>query len=350
MINNKGRIMRFLVRAVLVLTLGIETLSSASAQSSPFKGNQVFMVVASDVGGGYDTYARLLARHIGPYLPGKPAIVVQNMPGAGGLKALDYIVNVAPKDGSYWGAMPSGIGYEPMLGAPASGPFEPPAVNWIGSMAKEVAVTILQNPTPIKTFDDMRQQTVIVGSSGATATNSIYARMMNSLFDTKFKIVEGYTGQPPVYLAMERGEVQGSAGLYYSSLVAGKSDWLRDKKVSIIVQIALEKSPDLPDVPLLYDFAKTDEERSVLKLALAGLLMGHPVILTTAVSEDRVALIRRGFSEALQDKALLEEAQNMRMPITPLKGEAVSTLITDMYASPKPVIEKVRSIFGPIKN
>ena len=347
--HSHGRMLRFLGGAFLA-AMGPAVSSPAFAQAPAFKSNQVFMVVASDVGGGYDTYARLLARHIGPYLPGKPSIIVQNMPGAGGLKALDYIINVVPKDGSYWGAMPSGIGYEPMLAATANTKLEPPAVNWIGSMAKEVAVTILQNPTPIKTFDDMRKQTIIVGSSGATATNSIYARMMNSLFDTKFKIVEGYTGQPPVYLAMERGEVQGSAGLYYSSLVAGKSDWLRDKKVSIIVQIALEKSPDLPDVPLLYDFAKTDEERRVLKLALAGLLMGHPFILPKAVPAERVAMIRKGFNDSLQDKVLLEEAHNMRMPITPLKGEAVSALIDDMYASPKPVIEKVRSIFGTIKN
>lgn len=340
-----------LCAGVTLALSAICTPHNASAQSASFfKGNQLFMVVASDVGGGYDTYARLLARYMGNYLPGKPSIVVQNMPGAGGLKAMDYIVNVVPKDGTYMGAMPSGVAYEPMLGTTGTARYDAPAVNWVGSMAKEVAVTILQNPTPIKSFEDMQKETVIVGSSGATATNSVYARLMNALFATKFRIVEGYSGQPPVYLAMERGEVHGSAGLYYSSLAAGKPDWLRDKKVSIIVQIALEKSPDLPDVPLLYDLAKTEEDRQVLRLALAGLLMGHPFVLPNGVPADRVKIIRTAFMDALKDKALLEEAQKMTLPITPLDGEAVTKLVTDMYKSPAPIVERVRTIFGPAKN
>jgi hypothetical protein len=173
---------------------------------------------------------------------------------------------------------------------------------------------------------------------------------MNAMFGTKFQIVEGYSGQPPVYLAMERGEVQGSAGLYYSSLVAGKPDWLRDRKVTIVVQIALEKSPDLPDVPLLYDFAKSDEDRQDLKLALAGLLMAHPFVLPNGVPPDRVALMREAFMNSLHDPALLEEAEKMHIPITPMSGEAVSRLVTDIYASPKPVVERVRRIFGSTKN
>lgn len=332
----------------LVLT---EAVGPAAAQTEPvFKSTQLFIVVASDVGGGYDTYARLLARNMGNHLAGKPSIVVQNMPGAGGLKAMDYIINVAPKDGTYLGAMPSGVAYEPMLGTTGAARYHAPAVNWIGSMAKEVAVTILQNPTPVKTFSDLQTQTVIVGSSGATATNSVYARLMNALFGTRFKIVEGYSGQPPVYLAMERGEVHGSAGLYYASLASGKADWLRDKKVSIIVQIALEKSPDLPDVPLLYDLAKTEEDRQVLRLALAGLLMGHPFVLPNGVPADRVKMIRAAFMSAMKDEALLEEAKKMNLPITPLDGEAVTKLVTDMYASPSPIIERVKTIFGPAKN
>lgn len=351
--KDRRRRVSVLFGAAACAVLGIALPTIACGQTPYFKGNQVFLVVASEVGGGYDTYARLLSRHIGRHLPGTPSIVVQNMPGAGSLKAMDYIVNVAPKDGSYFGGMTSGVGYEPMLsitGSTGGAHFDPPAVNWVGSMAKEVAVTILQNPTPIKSFEDLQKQTVIVGSSGATATNSIYARLMNAMFGTKFKIVEGYSGQPPVYLAMERGEVQGSAGLYYSSLVFGKPDWLRDRKVSIVVQIALEKSADLPDVPLLYDFAKTDEDRQDLRLALAGLLMGHPFVLPNGVPADRIDVIRNAFMSTVQDPTLLEEAEKMRLPITPLSGETVSKLVAEMYASPKPVVDRVRAIFAPARN
>jgi tripartite-type tricarboxylate transporter receptor subunit TctC len=290
---------------------------------------------------------------MGKYLPGKPSIVVQNMPGAGGLKAMDYIVNVAPKDGSYLGAMVSGVAYEPMLGSTGgtgSARFDPPSLNWVGSMAKQVAVTILRNPTPIKTFADLQHQSVIVGSSGPTATNSIYPRLMNSVFGTRFQIIEGYAGQAPVYLAMERGEVQGAAGLYYSSLVSGKGDWLRDRKISIIVQIALEKAQDLPHVPLLYDLAKSDEDRQVLRLALAGLLMGHPFVLPDRIPSDRVEVIRDAFMATVRDTALLAEAKKMSLPITPLSGQAVKKVVTEMYASPKPVVDRVRSIFNPSKN
>jgi tripartite-type tricarboxylate transporter receptor subunit TctC len=272
------------------------------------------------------------------------------MPGAGGLKAMNYIANVAPKDGAYLGAMQNGIGYEPMMGisgGKGNSHFDPLKVNWVGSMGKEVGVTVFWNPPPVHDFEELKHKTVTVGSSGESTSNTTFPRLMNAMFGTKFKIVEGYTNQTPIWLAMERGEVQGSGGPFYSSLASSHSDWLRDHKVTLIVQIGLEKDPHLANVPLLYDFAKTPEDRQELKLAFSGLLMGRPYVLPQGVPDDRVKIIRDAFMATMKDPALLAQAKKMRLEINPMDGEAVHKLIVDMYSTPQPIIDKVAAIFAP---
>jgi tripartite-type tricarboxylate transporter receptor subunit TctC len=322
-----------------------------SAQAQDFyQDKQIKLVVGSDPGGGYDTYARVLARHWSNYIPGKPQIVIQNMPGAGGLKTANFIAHVAPKDGLTVGALQNNVGYEPMMGISGgkeNAQFDVLKMNWIGSMAKEVAVTVFWNPPPVHSVHELTQKEVTTGSTGAATSNTIYARLMNSILGTKFKIIHGYTNQPPIWLAMERGELQGSAGPFYSSLRTSKPEYLRDNKITIIVQIALEKHPDLPNVPLLLEFAKTAEDRQEIELAVASLLMGRPYVLPEGVPADRVKILQDSFMAAMKDPVLLQDAEKLKLEINAIDGPAVHQLLAKMYQTPQPIIDKVTAIFVP---
>jgi tripartite-type tricarboxylate transporter receptor subunit TctC len=315
-----------------------------------FHDKQIKLVVGSDPGGGYDTYARVLARHWSNHIPGKPQIVIQNMPGAGGLKTANFIAHVAPKDGLTVGALQNNVGYEPMMGISGgkeNAQFDVLRMNWIGSMAKEVAVTVFWNPPPVRSFEELTKKEVTTGSTGAATSNTIYPRLMNSILGTKFKIIHGYVNQPPIFLAMERGELEGAGGPFYSSLRTTKPEYLRDNKVTIIVQIALEKHPDLPNVPLLLDFAKTAEDRQEMELAVASLLMGRPYVLPEGVPADRVKSLQDSFMATMKDPALLQDAEKLKLEINAIDGSAVHKLLAKMYQTPQPIIDKVTAIFVP---
>lgn len=317
-----------------------------------YEGKQIKLIVGSDTGGGYDAYARVLARHWSDYIPGKPEIIVQNMPGAGSLKAMNYMANGAPKDGLNVGAVQNSIGYEPMMGVSGgkeNAQFDVLKMNWVGSLAKEVAVTVMWNPSPVKTMEELRQKEVTTGSSGAATSNTIYARLMNATAGTKFNVIHGYKGQTEVFLAMERGELQGSAGPFYSSLKSGKPDWLKDNKVTLLVQIGLEKHPDLPNVPLILEFAKTPEDRQEMELAVASLLMGRPYVLPEGVAADRVKILNDSFMAAAKDPGLLAEADKLHLEIAAIDGKAVHQLLEKMINTPQPIVDKVTAIFVPDK-
>ena len=327
-------------------------LAHPAAADDFYKGKQIKLIVGSGTGGGYDAYARLLARHWPDHIPGKPEIVVQNLPGAGSLKAMNLIANGVPKDGLTVGAVQNSIGYEPMMGISGgkeNAHFDPLKVNWIGSMAKEVAVTVFWNPSPVHSFKELTEKEVTTGSSGAATSNTIYARLMNATAGTKFNVIHGYVGQTEIFLAMERGEVQGSAGPFYSTIKSGKGEWLKDGKITPIVQIALEKHPDLPNVPLILDFAKTAEDRQEMELAVASLLMGRPYVLPAGVPTDRVKILGDSFMAAARDPALVAEAEKQKLEVDAIDGKAVHQLLEKMYKTPQPIIDKVTAIFVPGK-
>ena len=298
----------------------------------------------------YDLYARLLARHFPKHFPGAPLVVVQNMPGASSLNAMNYVANVAPSDGTYFGEMQSSIAYEPMMGISGgkeNSKFDPLAVHWIGSMKKEVAVTTFWNPTSIQSIDDLKTTPVKVGSSGASTANSIYARLMNSMFGTKLQVVEGYVSQVAIFLALQNGEIQGTVGPFYSALVETRPDWLRDNKVKLVVQIGLEKDPRLPEVPLLLDLAKNDADRAALKLAFQGLLMARPFVLSHKASKENVEIYRKAFLSTLADPEFIAEAKSLNFEISALDGATLQRLIEYMYATPPSIIDEVTKLFIP---
>lgn len=326
-------------------------MQGASAKEF-YQGKQINIVVGSDTGGGYDACARLLARHWPKYISGSPAVVVRNMPGAGSLNAMNYVANVASKDGLTIGAPQNTIGYEPIMGLSGSrenARFDPRKLNWLGSVSKEISVPLLWKPAPVTSFQDLiaTKRSVTTGSTGLSTPNSTYAQLMNATLGTNFNIIQGYTSQNAVFLAIERGELQGSGGPFYSSIVTAKPDWLRGNKVMILVQIALEKHPSLPDVPLIFEFLKTDDQRLEWKLATTSLSMGRPFVLAEGTPSELVDELRLSFTKLLKDPDLLEEARRLGIDVNPNNGTQILSLLNDMYDMPKDVIARVAKIFVP---
>ena len=346
MAKTAGRIAT--VAGAAVLTVGC--ITAASAQQPFYQGKQITMVVGSAPSGGYDLYARLLARHWPQIIPGNPNFVVQNMDGAGSLVATNFLANTAPRDGTTIGGVQNHMGFEPLLGMTGSRDnirFKAQDLNWIGSAAKEVPVVVVWHETPIKTFEDTFQQEVLMGSSGIATADSVYANVLNAILGTKFKVIAGYKSQGELGSAMERGEVAGRAGWFTSSLMSTRSDWVRDKKVRVLVQVALEKHPDFPDVPLALEWAKTEEAKPQLEFSLAWLLMGRPFVAPPGVPADRVTLLRDTFMQALASPGLQEEAKKLKLEISPMSGVEIDALLAKYYKTPPDVVEKVRKIVAP---
>lgn len=333
------------------VALGIGAAAFGAAAQEPFyQGKQITMVVGSAPSGGYDLYARLLARHWPQLIPGTPNIVVQNMDGAGSLVATNFIANTAPRDGTTVGGVQNHMGFEPLLGM--TGPrenvrFKAQELNWLGSAAKEVPVVAVWHESPIMTLDDAFKQEVLMGSSGIATSDSVYANVMNAMLGTKFKVIAGYKSQGELGAAMERGEVAGRAGWFTSSLTSTRGDWLRDKKVRVLAQLALEKHPDFPDVPLVLDWAKSADVKPQLEFSLAWMLMGRPFVAPPAVPADRVKLLRDSFMQAMAAPGLLEEAKKLKLEISPMSGVEIDQLLAKYYKTPPDVVEKVRKIVAP---
>ena len=335
------------------VALGASALSagaSAQGQQPFYQGKQITMVVGSAPSGGYDLYARLLARHWPQLIPGNPNFVVQNMDGAGSLVATNFIANTAPRDGTTIGGVQNHMGFEPLLGM--TGPrenvrFKAQELNWLGSAAKEVPVVVVWHASPVMTFDDTFKQELLMGSSGTATSDSVYANVMNAMLGTKFKVIAGYKSQGELGAAIERGEVVGRAGWFTSSLTSTRGDWLRDKKVRVLAQLALEKHPDFPDVPLVLDWAKSADVKPQLEFSLAWMLMGRPFLAPPAVPADRVKLLRDTFMQAVATPGLLEEAKKLKLEISPMSGVEIDELLAKYYKTPPDVVEKVRKIVAP---
>ena len=320
----------------------------ASAQAADFyAGKQIIMLVGSGVGGGYDNYARLFARFLPRHIPGNPNIIVQNMPAAGSLVAMNTLANSAPRDGTTIGAVQTHIGVEPLMGV--TGPtsnakYDARQMNWLFSASREVPVVVAWHTAPIKNFKDLTKREMLVGSSGVATSDSVYPRVMNALLDTKFKIIDGYKDNPQMLLATESGELMGRAGWFVSSLLSTQATELEQGKHRVIVQVALAKHPKFPDVPLVTEFLKDPVKLEQLRFALSWLPMGRPFVAPPGVPPERVKILRDAFQSASRDPELLAEAEKMNLEISPLTGDEVQSLIAQLYATPPSVIAKVRDI------
>lgn len=339
----------FIVGAIVLATGA--TVTTGSARGEPveefYSGKTIDLIIGFSVGGGYDRYARVLARHMSQYIPGNPTIVPRNMPGAGSLVAANYLFNAAPQDGTAIGTFSRGIPFAPLLVGEDGIEFEADRFNWLGSINNEVNICVSWHTSEVKSWEQLRTTELIAGAAQPGGESHTYALVLNNILGARMRLVPGYPGSSEMLLAMERGEVDGFCGWSWGSAKSGKPEWFRDGKVNILVQMALEKHPDLPDVPLVMDLAETDEQRQALQLILARQTVGRPYAAPPGVPEERVEALRDAFLATLRDPDFLAEAQQANLEVNPVSGAAVSELLVSVYQTPEEIVASAREAIRP---
>ena len=311
----------------LAVVASLSAASSATAQSVAdfYSGRQISLTVGSTPGGGYDTQARLVARHLGKHIPGSPTIVVQNMPAAGSLAATNHMYNIAPKDGSAIALVQRGMLLVKNWN-PSAVRFDLGKFNWIGSINSEVALAASWHTAPHRTAQDLFEKELVVGATNGIDPETT-PRLLNALIGTKFKVVTGYPGVTEVILAMERGEVQGIGDWSVSSIKTARPDWIPQKKINVLMQIALQKDPEFAQVPFALDFVKNEADRKVMELYLTQKTVARPVLAPPGVPADRVAALREGFAALAQDKDFLADSAKAKLDVAPVVGVEVDRVI-----------------------
>jgi tripartite-type tricarboxylate transporter receptor subunit TctC len=317
--------------------LSLAAPASADPVEDFYRNRTVPVVIGYSVGGGYDTYARVLARHMGRHIPGSPTLVPQNMPGAGSLKAANYLAAVAPRDGSTFGIVGRGLAMEPLLGGAK---FDAVKLAWLGSITNEVSVCGAWHLSPVKRWDDIFTNEFKVGGNGSGSDPDIFALVMRNIFGARIKLITGYPGSSDINLAIERGEIEGRCGWSLSSLKGRNPTWLPEKKFNLLVQFALAKSPELPDVPLIMDLATSPEQGQILRLILARQVMGRPFLAPPGVPAERKQALRRAFDATMRDPEFLADAEKADLEVNPVTGEAIDALLAELYQTPKAVADK----------
>ncbi len=318
--------------------------SAADPVADFYRGRTLQMIVATSPGGDYDTRARLLSRHITRHIPGEPQIVPSNMPGAVGVAATNYLANLAPRDGTVIHAIMQNMAAHQAIGGQGV-KFDVLALGWIGNTTDSPNLISAWHTTGITKIEQVLTQELVVGAPG-TATSSVYYPLaLNILVGTKFKIISGYPGGNVVNVAIERGEVGGRGANSLAAWKATKPDWLRDGKLTHLVQIALKRHPELPDVPLLFELAKNDEDARLLRFLSADVPLSRAYVTTPGVPPERLTALRRAFDATMKDKAFLAEAERMQIDISPSTGEDAERIVKDVLATPSPILARAREIF-----
>lgn len=332
-------VLRSAAPAALVLLLGAASTASAQSSAEFYRGKTINVYIGVGVGGEYDIQARLVARHIGKHIPGNPTVVPQNMTGAGGLRMINYLYNVAPKDGTNIGMIANASVAMQATGI-AGVQFDAAQMQWVGSIAPAVETMAVWHASGVKSIDDVRNKEVVAGASARGAITFIYPEMMNEFLGTKFKIVTGYPGGNQINLAMERGEVEARNNTW-SSWKATKPDWLKEKKITVIAQ-AGPRAPDL-DAPSVEDAARTPEERQLIELVTSGTQLGRP-FATNAAPADRVAVLRAAYAATMKDPEFLAEANQLGFEVDPVLGEKMQKIVEKVLATPKDVAAKAKGL------
>jgi tripartite-type tricarboxylate transporter receptor subunit TctC len=319
--------------------------SHASAQSPEqfYTGKTIDFVIGYPPGGSNDTLGRLVARHLGQHIPGKPLIVPKNMPGAGSFLAVNQIFNTLPKDGTVIGIGAPTTPLDEKLGTQGVR-FKTAELNWLGRLDSLINMVFMWKTSPVKTFADAQKIESTLSGTGVGSTVSIFPTVMNNVFATKFKLIMGYKGSNEAMLAVERGEVEGHS-TSWTALKVAHPDWIRDKSVTVLVQFALKRHPELPDIPTAVDLARNDEERAILRAIMNATEIGTAFFTTPAVPADRIAALRRAFDATMQDPELLSEAQKINVAVSPLQGEELQKLVAEVSDLSPALLEKVRAAY-----
>jgi len=332
--------MRAMVRGLAVVAALLGAALAASAQSAqPFAGKSVSMLIGFGPGGGYDLWGRTVARHIGKHMPGHPSVVPQNMPGAGSYVAASHIYNAAPKDGTVMGIIARGAALGPLTGAPGAR-FDATKFSWLGSPTSEHNVCIAFNTAAVKKADDLRGKELIMGDTGPGTGTRSYPKVLNDLLGYKFKLVGGFRSSADVFLAIERGEVEGICESL-DSVINRRPDWISSGKVNVLLQGGVAPHPTLKGVPFVLDLARNAEERHVLEFLYAGQGIGRPFVAPPDLAPDRLKMLRDAFSATMKDPEFLADAKKSKLDVEAENGEHLAALIANIYATPKPIVERV---------
>jgi tripartite-type tricarboxylate transporter receptor subunit TctC len=339
---------RFVRCAAMASAIGVTAVmacGAARAQSVAafYKGRNVNLVIGYSVGGGYDLYARLLARYLGRYIPGNPTIVPQSMPGAGSLKSIIYLATIAPKDGTVIGTFGRTMPLEPLM---SGAKFDARKLSWLGSVTSDVSLCVTWQSSPIKNWDDLMTKTARMGGQGSGSDPDVFALILKNLFGSNLRLITGYPGNNELALAMERGEIDGFCGLSWSSLVSRHPDWIEGKKVNLVVQAALEKEPALGDTPML--IGKTDDARklAVLKMMLATQELARPFAASPDLPGDRLAALREAFERTVADPEFLAEAKRLGLDVKPVSWRDIDAMLKEIYDLPDDLVATARQVGG----
>jgi tripartite-type tricarboxylate transporter receptor subunit TctC len=317
-----------------LLTLGI----SPAAAEDFYKGKTITFIVGFSSGGGYDTYARLLARHMPNHIPGNPTIVVQNMDGAGSMRAANNVYNVAAKDGTVVAAVNATLLMYQLLGGKGA-QYEPAKLKWLGSVANSNNSVITWHASGVRTIEDAKAREVPMAGTGPTSYANIYPTIMNAVLGTRFKVINGYTGSNLMDLAMERGEVAGRSGAALASLSSEHPDWLREKKINFLVQIGFERDASLSDVPTLGELVASERDRQIVNVVTLPTTVGYAYWAAPEVPEERVAILRAAFAKTMADPTFLAEAKQRSLDIKVQTGEQIEALVKAAAQTPKDVLD-----------
>jgi tripartite-type tricarboxylate transporter receptor subunit TctC len=337
------------IRWISALAASCLVSMPASAQSVAdfYRGKTVTIVVSTSSGGGYDALARALARHIGRLIPGNPIVVVRNMPGAGGITAVNWLYNTAEKDGTAVGLVQNGTPLEPLFGTKAAR-YDATKFNWLGTPSYEVSMVLLWNTVPVNSVDDLRKVETTMGASGANSTPAFYARLLNATLGTRMKLINGYPGQNDAFLAMERGELDGYPSVFYSALTSTRPNWLKDKQAKAIVQYGPERLTELPDVPFATDLLTNEDDRLLMQAASAPQALGRPLLLPPDVPADRVTAMRKALADTFNDPQFKADAEKIGLIVNaPRTGQQLQEVIARAYASPARVVERIQKLNNP---
>lgn len=323
--------------------LGVAALMVALSLATPgtcadfYEGKAIKLLIGYSAGGGYDLYARMLAKYLGGHIPGNPTVVPSNMEGAGSLRAANYLYSAAPKDGTVIGTFSRSFAIAPLI---SKAPFDARKFTWLGSITKDVSVCITWHSSAIKSWNDMMSRQFVAGGEAAGSDPNIFALMYKNVFGANMKLVSGYPGTNDITLAMERGEVDGLCGISWSTIKGRHADWISQNKINVPVQAAMQKDPQLPNVPLVFELVKSEEQKQILKLLIATQVLARAFAAPPEIPSDRTQILRKAFDDTMSDPDFRAEADRLSIDVNPISGPSIQALVEEIYTTPKDVLAK----------
>ena len=337
----------FALAGPALLAAAVVAPAPAAAQADFYRGKSIDLVISTGVGGGLDSNARLVARHLGNHIPGAPAIVPKNMPGAGHIRAANYVYSQAPKDGTVIATFIPIFVMAQVLERSRGIAFDAANFQWLASTSSSNGTVYVWHTSGVRSVADATRRQVLMGGTGAGSYTIIYPTIMNSLIGTKFKLVTGYQSTAEIGLALERGEIEGRAGNNFNSLKAENGEWLRTAKINLIAQVGLERDPEFSGVPLLVEFAKNEDDRAILRLFSTDVVIGRPFVTAPGVPVERVAVLRKAFDGMMKDKAFLADASKAGLDVSPVEGARIQRIVADLVHTPDAIVAKAKLAMEP---